>query len=195
MVQYSSNDDITFRFNEWWNWNVEGLMVWTASGSLYVYGNVFHDADNSGYPSVIQANNTTAGPLYFYNNTIANVNGYCVFRPAGSGGWSAGSQAKNNLYWNSDVCIQVAPPSDYDAVYDDMASSNPSRLGLSETTTVSQAEPDACSVPAAPFVNTSAGDFHLTSNTVAGQSLGAPYDVDKDGKPRTSWTRGAYEYP
>jgi hypothetical protein len=195
MVQYAGNDNVTFRYNEWWNWSVEGIMVWTPSGSLYVYGNVFHDADNtSGYPSVIQANNTTAGPLYFYNNTIANVSGFCVFRPATSGGWTAASQARNNLYWNSDVCVQVAPASDYDAYYNDLAASNQSTLGISETTTVAQAEAHSCTVPATPFVGVSTGDFHLTANTPGGEDVGPPYDVDKDGNVRTTWTRGAYEY-
>jgi hypothetical protein len=194
MVQYAGNDDVTFRYNEWWNWSVEGIMVWTPSGALYVYGNVFHDADNSGYPSVIQANDTTAGPLYFYNNTIANVSGYCVFRPADSVGWISSSQARNNLYWNSDVCVQSAPSSDYDACYDDLAANNQTTLGISETTTVAQAEANACTIPAAPFVSPSMDDFQLTANTPPGEDLGAPYNVDKDGNPRTTWTRGAYEY-
>ena len=194
MVQYAGNDDVTFRYNEWWNWSVEGIMVWTKSGALYVYGNVFHDADNSGYPSVIQANNTTAGPLYFYNNTIANVSGYCVFRPANAVGWTAGSQARNNLYWNSDVCVQSAPGSDYDAVYNDLASKNQSTLGISETTTVTQAETNACTVASTPFVAAATDDFHLTSSTPAGESLGSPYNIDKDGNMRTTWTRGAYKY-
>ncbi len=194
MVQYAGNDDVTFRYNDWWNWNVEGLMVWTPSGALYVYGNVFHDADNTGYPSVIQANNTTAGPLYFYNNTIANVSGYCVFRPANTVGWSTTSQARNNLYWNSDVCVQSAPGSDYDACYNDMAASNQSRLGVSETETIAQAEGNACTIPSAPFLDAATGDFHLTANTPGGAALGAPYNVDGDGNARTTWTRGAYEY-
>jgi hypothetical protein len=194
MVQYAGNDGVTFRYSEWWNWSVEGIMVWTPSGALYVYGNVFHDADNSGYPSVIQANDTTAGPLYFYNNTIANVSGYCVFRPADSIGWTSSSQARNNLYWNSDVCVQSAPSSDYDACYDDRAANNQTTLGISETTTVAQAEANACTIPAAPFVSPSMDDFQLTANTPPGEDLGAPYNVDKDGNPRTTWTRGAYEY-
>jgi hypothetical protein len=193
MVQYAGNDNITFRYNEWWNWSVEGIMVWTKSGALYVYGNVFHDADNSGYPSVIQANNTTAGPLFFYNNTIANVSGYCVFRPAKAVGWTSDSQARNNLYWNSDVCVQSAPSSDYDASFNDLASSN-SKLGISETTTVTQAETNSSTISSTPFVNASAGDFHLTSNTPSGANVGAPYNLDKDGNARTTWTRGAYEY-
>jgi hypothetical protein len=195
MVQYSNNQDITFRYNEWWNWSVEGIMVWVPSGALYVYGNVFHDADNSEYPSVIQANKITAGPLFFYNNTIANVTGYCVFRPAGSGGWTAASQARNNLYWNSDVCVQVAPNPDYDGYYNDLASGNQCTLGIPETTTVPQDEAHAAAVPAVPFVNSATGDFHLTSNTAPGVDLGPPYNVDADGKVRTTWTRGAYEYP
>jgi parallel beta helix pectate lyase-like protein len=194
MVQYAGNDNITFRYNEWWNWSVEGIMVWTPSKALYVYGNVFHDADNSGYPSVIQANNTTAGPLFFYNNTIANVSGYCVFRPANAIGWTTDSQARNNLYWNSDVCVQVAPSSDYDAYYDDLASMNQSKLGISETTTVAQAEAHSAELSPTPFVAEPTGDFHLTANTPGGQDVGAPYNVDKDGNPRTTWTRGAYEY-
>jgi hypothetical protein len=194
MVQYAGNSDITFRYNEWWNWSVEGIMVWTPSGALYVYGNVFRDADNSGYPSVIQANNTTAGPLYFYDNTIANVSGFCVFRPASSAGWTSSSRARNNLYWTSDVCVQSAPGSDYDASYDDLASNNQSKLGISETMTVTQTEAHACTIPATPFVNAAAGDYHLTADTPAGEDLGAPYNVDKDGNARTTWTRGAYEY-
>jgi hypothetical protein len=194
MVQYAGNDNIAFRYNEWWNWSVEGIMVWTPSKALYVYGNVFHDADNSGYPSVIQANNTTAGPLFFYNNTIANVSGYCVFRPANTVGWTTDSQARNNLYWNSDVCVQVAPSSDYDGYYDDLASMNQSKLGISETTTVAQAEAHAAELSAMPFVAEPTGDFHLTANTPGGQDVGAPYNVDKDGNPRATWTRGAYEY-
>ncbi len=193
-VQYAGNQNVTFRYNEWWNWNVEGIMVWTQSGALYVYGNVFHDADNTGYPSVIQANNTTAGPLYFYNNTIANVSGFCVFRPANAIGWTSDSQARNNLYWNSDVCVQSAPGSDYDGVYNDLASSNQTKLGISETTTVSQDEANACIVSSMPFTDEATGDFHLTSNTPSGENVGAPYNVDKDGNVRTTWTRGAYEY-
>jgi hypothetical protein len=193
-VQYAGNQNVTFRYGEWWNWSVEGIMVWTPSGALYVYGNVFHDADNTGYPSVIQANDTTAGPLYFYDNTIANVSGYCVFRPANTIGWTSASQARNNLYWKSDVCVQVAPSSDYDAVYDDLAADNQSTLGLSETTTVTQAEANACTLSATPFVDEAAGDFHLTANTPAGENVGSPYDVDADGNPRTTWTRGAYEF-
>ena len=193
-VQYAGNDDITFRYDEWWNWNVEGIMVWTKSGALYVYGNVFRDADNTGYPSVIQANNTTAGPLFFYNNTIANVSGFCVFRPASAIGWTADSRARNNLYWSSDVCVQSAPSSDYDASFDDLASQNQSKLGISETMTVTQAETNSCPVSSTPFVSAPTDDFHLTANTPPGQNLGAPYDVDKDGNARTTWTRGAYEF-
>ena len=194
MVQYAGNDDVTFRYSEWWNWSVEGIMVWTQSGALYVYGNVFHDADNSGYPSVIQANNVTAGPLFFYDNTIANVSGFCVFRPANAVGWTSDSRAANNLYWNSDVCVQSAPISNYDASYNDLAATNQSKLGISETTTVTQAEANACTVSSTPFVDAAMGDFHLTSNTPGGEDLGAPYNLDMDGNPRTTWTRGAYEY-
>jgi hypothetical protein len=92
------------------------------------------------------------------------------------------------------VCVQSAPGSDYDASYDDLASNNQSRLGISETMTVTQTEAHACTIPATPFVNASAGDYHLTADTPAGEDLGAPYNVDKDGNARTTWTRGAYEY-
>jgi len=90
--------------------------------------------------------------------------------------------------------VQSAPDSDYDACYNDLASSNQSTLGISETTTVSQAEGHACTISSTPFVSASTGDFHLTSNTPSGENVGAPYNVDKDGNARTTWTRGAYEY-
>jgi len=92
------------------------------------------------------------------------------------------------------VCVQSAPSSDYDACYDDLAANNQTTLGISETTTVAQAEANACTIPAAPFVSPSMDDFQLTANTPPGEDLGAPYNVDKDGNPRTTWTRGAYEY-
>jgi hypothetical protein len=90
--------------------------------------------------------------------------------------------------------VQSAPGSDYDAVYDDLASSNQSKLGISETTTVTQAETHSCAVSSAPFVGAATGDFHLTSSTPSGEDLGPPYNLDRDGNVRTTWTRGAYEY-
>jgi hypothetical protein len=59
---------------------------------------------------------------------------------------------------------------------------------------VAQAEAHSCRVPAAPFVGAATDDFHLTANTPAGEDVGPPYNVDKDGNVRTTWTRGAYEY-
>jgi len=44
------------------------------------------------------------------------------------------------------------------------------------------------------FVNRSGEDFHLTAHTVAGTSVGSPYNVDKDGVPRVNPDRGAFEY-
>jgi hypothetical protein len=90
--------------------------------------------------------------------------------------------------------VQSAPDSDYDGVYNDLASSNQTKLGISETTTVSQDEANACTVSSTPFTDEATGDFHLTANTPSGENVGAPYNVDKDGNVRTTWTRGAYEY-
>jgi hypothetical protein len=109
-------------------------------------------------------------------------------------GWTSDSRARNNFYWNSDVCVQSAPSSDYDASFNDLAASNQSRLGISQTTTVDQAEAHATRAPAMPFVNASTGDFHLKANTPSGETLASPSDVDGDGNKRTTRTRGAYEY-
>ncbi|MBZ5644950.1 MAG: right-handed parallel beta-helix repeat-containing protein [Acidobacteriia bacterium] len=192
MVQYAGNSNITFRYNDWSNWNTEGLMSWTSGGSLFVYGNVFHDAFNGAFPSVIQAQAPT-GPLFFYNNTIANVNGYCVFRPNSPNDWKSGSQARNNIYWNSAVCAQDAPAdSDYDAVFNDSTAS----VGAGDTLTVTQIEAHASTLPASPFVNAAAGNFQLLADTPAGFTLAAPYNVDEFGTTRGAngvWDRGAFQ--
>jgi hypothetical protein len=37
-------------------------------------------------------------------------------------------------------------------------------------------------------------DFRLSANSDAGTNLGAPYNTDMLGNPRTTWSRGALEY-
>ena len=172
MVQYAGNDDVTFRYNEWWNWSVEGIMVWTQSGALV---RLRQRVPRRRQLRVSRASSrrTTRRPALSISITTrspTSAGTACSGRRTAVG-WTSDSQARNNLYWNSDVCVQSAPSSDYDACYDDLASSNQSTLGISETTTV-DAGGGATRAPSHRHRSSPrrAGDFHLTSNTPAGEN-------------------------
>lgn len=44
------------------------------------------------------------------------------------------------------------------------------------------------------FIDSASTNFGLLTNTNAGVDLGSLYNVDRGGNPRTTWTRGAYEF-
>jgi hypothetical protein len=176
VIYGGSSTNVTFRYNEVTGWSTEGILLIEGTSGWYIYGNVWHDPQTSGYPRVLAANGSSgqSGPVYVYNNTFANI-AYATIHTE-SGTYASGSAAYNNIYWNSQGPGGV--PSDYDL-------SN-SSLGESHGQTGTP-----------PFVNAGAktlAGYHLSGHTNAGMNLGSPYNIDFDGNTRTTWDRGAYEY-
>ena len=184
MFEFNNCHDFTLRNSELYHWQVEGFRPYGPAFNIYIYGNVFHDTVNS-VGRVIETDSSSApswGPLYFYNNTIVNVQ-MTTFSPTTGVSFTSDSQTRNNLFWNASI---GTPPSDSDYNY---AVSIPAG-----THSVSGSG-------ATPLVNYAGGDFHIVTNLAAnypagkGVNVGSQYGTDKDGTARGAgsvWDIGAY---
>ena len=94
---------ITWRYNEITNWQVEGIMfLFGGAAHWAIYGNVWHDG--MGGPTgnthrVLEVQDAVQGPVFFSDNTVANVN--LSIRRANGGTFSADSAGANNVFWNT----------------------------------------------------------------------------------------------
>ena len=180
--------NVVFRYCDFTSWDVEGIYLLGNCGAFYIYGNTFHDA--SGVARVLsldQYGNTSGsqGPVYVYNNTFENVTGVGVYCKAGSPvPYAAGSQARNNIYWN--CFLGDDTPGSFD--YEFSSGSIPGANSISSGSN--------------PFVNLNGGDYHIVSTVGPkypkneGVALAAPYNYDMDGNLRGAdgaWDIGAYE--
>jgi hypothetical protein len=172
VVNSGSNSNTTFRYNEVTNWQVEGIMLLSGSGSWNVYGNIWHDPMTGSYPRVVETQESAEGPVLLYNDTFVNLYFECAGVSNG-GSWASGTQGRNNIYWRSNGPCGL-PSEDYDL--------------SSESLGESHGEGNA----ATPFVSTS--DFHLSAHTNPGLNLGSPYNIDYADNTRATWDRGAYEF-
>ena len=191
LVEWAFSGDITFRYSEFWNWYSEGVMMGAfydpdpnPYGACYMYGNVFRDPNNGLYSARVVEARWKTQTLYFYNNTCVGFTGNPFIFGEASGGvdghWSASSQARNNIYWMSQL---GSPPSDSDY--------NFSSTAIAGSHSISSG--------ANPFVNLTGKDFHITSATAAnmprnkGVAIASPYNIDPDGNTRGgdgSWDVG-----
>jgi hypothetical protein len=174
----SNSKNVTWRYNEIYNHQVEGIMyIFGGAGAWYIYGNVWHDGMTS-VSRCVEAQDGVEGPIYFYNNTVANVT--MGLRTANGGSYAAGTQGRNNIYWNSSAT--GLPDSDYDF----------SNSGLSESHGVGNG--------ANPFVNLAGQNYRIVSASGPvnkGTPLGPPFNRDLDGNIRGSdgtWDIGAFEF-
>ena len=187
LIEYNGSSGMIFRYCLFDNWTVEGFMLWsgtgTPSGSLTLYGNVFRNGSRVLWPSGTGGQN--GGPVLLYNNTFINTP--VTINEGNSVAFLAGTQARNNIYWN------VSNPYGGSAISDrDYDFSSGSTAGANSISSGSN-----------PFVNLSGGDYHLVSTVGAkypkdkGIALSAPYNIDPDGKTRGldgAWDIGAFEY-
>ena len=180
VIAEQDSTNVTFRYNEVTNWQVEGIMACPNSGcssSWDIYGNVFHDPMSGSYPRVLESQGNANGPYHVYNNTFVNVS-YGTMTTANGGSFASGSQGRNNIYWNSPG--GALPSNDYDLCSGSCGETNGQTYSATDL-----------------FTNYSGHDYHLAKATAAGQTLAAPYNIDYDGNTRGSdgvWDRGAYEF-
>jgi hypothetical protein len=175
VIATQDSTNMTFRYNEITNWEVEGIMVIQSGNSSWqIYGNLWHDPEPGSYSRALEVQENQKGPFLVYNNTFVNM-GFEVMATANGGSYSAGSQGRNNIYWNT-ASGPSLPSDDYDY----------SSGALSEA----HGEANAAN----PFVNSTGANYHLTGHTNAGLNLGSPYNTGYDGNARTTWDRGAYEF-
>jgi hypothetical protein len=175
---------VNFHWCEFSNWAVEGFMMWNGVGRVSLIGNVIHDPLPGGasflWPS--GTGESTAGPVVLYNNTFVNVR--VTNGQGNSVNFALGTQARNNIYWNSGWAFPTVSDSDHNF-------SNGSASGVKSISNGS-----------IPFVNLAGKDYHIVS------TVGATYprnkgvelspDTDPDGNMRGAdgaWDIGAYEYP
>lgn len=165
----------------------------TTSTGWKVYGNIFAYTDNAstegagaGVWGCINGN-TCSG--VFYQNTVYNW--YGTVSTYSGVDWSeatAGTvEVSNNMFYGSAASAAVrcaaGATCDWDYNY----------FGGATTTITHTAETHQQAATGSPFVS-AGSDFHLSTNTDVGTSLGSPYNVDLDGVTRTTWSRGTYEY-
>lgn len=181
-----------FRYNYVHDWEVEGFFI-TFPGAMYdssqnqqwdIYGNLFVNpvASNSTRAVETHQDGSNWGPIKIYNNSFYNFD----YSPLNlQGGLASGSEGKNNIFF---VCTGTA-------------SGNTGIAGFSvhdynwyRSCGTSPSETNKQDGGADPFVSVGSLDFHLAANTNAGANLNSPYNVDRDGVTRTTWSRGAYEF-
>ena len=176
--------NVTFRYNYIQNWMVEGIMMSTSTpnGTWWIYGNIWDGNPAFTTCRVLEPQYAAHGPVYFYNNTVVNAP-IGVRGPVQGGTWQAGSQSRNNIYFNSGS--PGLPDNDYDL----------SDGTLNEAHGIGGA-------PSAIFANSAAGNYHIGTNVAAiyprnkGVALSAPYAIDFDGNTHGAdgaWDIGAYE--
>lgn len=100
VIATSDSTNMTFRYNEVTNWQVEGIMMCPNGGcssSWQIYGNIWHDPMPGSYPRILEAQGNSNGPYLFYNNTVVN-NYYECAGTANGGSFAAGTQGRDNIY-------------------------------------------------------------------------------------------------
>ncbi|MGZ3744181.1 MAG: hypothetical protein ACXWRA_10060 [Pseudobdellovibrionaceae bacterium] len=182
----------TFRYNIFANVTSTGGLMWDNhedhTAQLQIYGNVFYKSPTSVWDN--DANGLIGGwtggngedlyNLRVYNNTFYNTTGriFTTFAVR-----SGNNEVKNNLFYNSD-----SPGFDDIQIHDYNHYINSGGL---------HAEANGSTSIENPVVNASDLDFRLTTSTVTGVFLPAPYNLDPLGSMRGSsgtWDRGAYEF-
>jgi hypothetical protein len=178
-----STGNLIFSYNEVWNWDSEGIFLKNTSQTWYIYENLFHDSVGAG--RAVQADDTSH-TVFFYANTLVNVQ-FSYLGDASSGGvFTSNSQSRNNIYWN----VPGAPSgiADEDYGYTDgnyLLGSNATNGGNN------------------PFVDYTAEDYRVISTVgpkypcSVGAPLPAEYGPDFAGNPRPAnpspWDVGAFQ--
>lgn len=183
---------IVLRYNIFADCYGSGLVYFDNADGITgaeIYGNIFYQSSSRYYTSnglLGGGSSHVYSQIKIYNNTFVDAydsgggfSQYGVYIP---GGASCGNEAYNNVCINTGGISLSNGTKDYN-LYDNSG----------------QAAADAgngqyYSGGTGLFTDYSGDDYTLSENTDAGVDLGATYDEDMLGNPRTTWSRGAYEY-
>ncbi len=190
----------TFRYNDISNYMVECFMFSTSipNTNWMIYGNFIHDATPFETSRILEAQYTTHGPVYLYNNTFVNLYwGIVAANDTNNpnnpnvGIWTNCVSA-NNLFINAG-----------DANFYGFFNGADDYLLTDEIVTNAAFGPHCISGASSNvFVNYAGGNYRIVTNLGAlyprnqGVPLPAPFTLDFDGKPRGAdgaWDIGASE--
>jgi putative Ig domain-containing protein/Ig-like domain-containing protein len=185
-VLYStgSTGTLIFAYNEVWNWDNEGIFLKNTPQTWYIYENLFHDSVGAG--RALQADNTSH-TVFFYANTLVNLQ-FAYLGDTGSGGtFSSSSQSRNNIYWN----VPGGPTGIADEDY-----------GFTDATYLTGH--NAIINGSNPFLDYALEDYRIVSSLGAtsprsrGLSLPSQYGPDLDWNIRPAnplpWDIGAFQF-
>jgi hypothetical protein len=186
-------DRLIIRFNKFIDIPGASAIICTpdSASSVYmnadweIYGNIFSTFDSAwGIIGIINWQSTQNFKIY--NNTVYNQiggsRGGVNFLIEHSGVTHSNNWVYNNLWYNTYTAEHIfndaGSGADYNWYYlATHTAETHQQAGLSD-----------------PFVDKANDNYHLTGNTNPGTNLGAGYQTDMDGRTRSNWDRGAFEY-
>lgn len=206
-VNFAGVENLTWEYNyQWQTYGKECIRGQVTASDLVIRHNTFHDCCRDDFAP---GEGCTAEVGVFAN--VGDTPDFEGFRAYGNIVWKALDQHKSDasIFAQAGDCLIYN-----NTVYDDAASgvsdlectgggSSESRNnvvylpnGMTAGFTATTSNNNSTYTSSPPFVNVTTGDFHLTG-AVAGASLAAAYNLDRDGVTRGAdgtWDRGAYEY-
>ena len=177
--------NVTFANCVWSHCDGTGGLIMYADG-VKIYGNVFYRLPGVTFPPANGGIATWnhAGSIFargrIFNNSFINLGQFAALG-IGYGQITGDNLVANNLFYNCQVDFGGVTLHDYN-------------LFINTSGASAASEAHGTTGNAAIFNDYLALNFTLKSNTPAGTNVGAPYNVDPNGAPRTTWTRGAYEF-
>jgi len=176
--------NVTFANCVWSHMEGTGGLVMEGDG-VKIYGNTFYRPAGITFPSANGAIATWRTGIFvrgrIYNNSFINLGSGFASLGIGFGGATDDNIVANNIFYNCNVNFGGVALHDYN-------------LFINTSGANAASEAHGATATSGIFNDYTALNFNLKSNTVAGTNIGAPYNTDPIGNPRTTWTRGAYEY-
>jgi hypothetical protein len=176
--------NVTFANCVWSHIEGTGGLIIQGDG-VNIYGNTFYRPAGVTFPSANGAIATWRLDVFvrgrIFNNSFINLGSGFTSLGIGFGGTTDDNIVMNNIFYNCRV--------DFGGV-----TLHDNNLFITTTGSGAASEAHGATATSAIFNDYLALDFTLKSNTAAGTNVGAPYNTDPKGNPRTTWTRGAYEY-
>lgn len=184
-----SGTNATIRYNYFDQCRGTGCIASNGGGmsGFKIYGNVFNNVTNGGTGCVSGGNGAIAGAGASGIFTNAEIYNNTIIQPGMCYGWFYANGGSGNIAYNNIIQGNCAWSSNGTHDYNYYLNCNAGQGAPAETnrqiSTVS------------PFVNATARNFHLATNTNAGISLSSLYNLDMDGVTRTtSPSRGAFQF-